>query len=310
MNILVFNELNDIANRNFYSEGLNELVKKFIHEKVYEQSVWSELTLNSHFMFGGNCDKVYKAAAIVELIVLALDIMDDLQDMDNFEKPWMKCKREDALNVLVGLLLSAINEITHLVDSNVRTVDIITFINNSIIQAINGQHKDLNDLVHNEEQYIDMIEEKSSGLVQIACLMGILLINEVDPELHVKMMTISKGIGIVYQIENDISGLISFNSKNDLLKKKKTLPILFLLQMCESTIPILKQFYDGVISKEEFFIHKHTLIDSFINSGAIEYSKAVQSLYLHKAEELFRTLKTIPPWNRNFKTVAFSVYRN
>ncbi|MBT2289860.1 hypothetical protein J7E73_12050 [Paenibacillus albidus] len=72
----------------------------------------------------------------------------------------------------------------------------------------------------------------------------------------------SSYIGIAAQISNDINDLLYFHNKSDLKSKKKTLPILFLLQQN----------------------------DAKRDSGALIYANAVKEIYKQKARIVMDSL--------------------
>ena len=73
--------------------AFNHLIKQFISEKRQENSHWADITRTTYFMLGGKDQTcINRVAAITELIMLSLDIVDDLQDNDNAGKPWIQCR--------------------------------------------------------------------------------------------------------------------------------------------------------------------------------------------------------------------------
>jgi competence protein ComQ len=290
----------------FYERDLNQLVHQFIEDKINESSRWSDLTLTTHFMLGGNSPLIYEAAAVAELVMLSLDILDDIQDQDNFEKPWMKCPQENALNIMVGLLMTALSTVGQWRNRGLNVPHLMSEkITETILKAINGQHKDLNDLVNTEEEYMNMIEEKSASLVQMVCMLGMFLLDQVGSEIESKMMEMSRYVGLAAQIGNDGRDITRWDKKNDLLKKKKTLPVLFALAECEGDCNLFKKLYIGDLQFDQINEFKFNIIQFIKKSGALEYSKTMQRIYLKKAKVLLDTIPTISHWNEQFETMFF-----
>ncbi len=310
MNAKVRKSLYDSVDKYFYVEDLNMLLMSYIQEKEDEQCIWSNLTLNTHFMLGGNSPNIYQAAALTELIVLSLDILDDLQDNDNLNKSWMKCKRENTMNAVIGFLFASITELSRLTTNKDVALGMVQSINQSILIAINGQHKDLNNLIQSENDYIKMVEEKSSSLVWIASEIGTILVEEYELNAYNCMKEISRNIGIAAQINNDIADILRFDMKNDLLNRRKTLPTLFLLSDLSVISPVIKEYYEEKISKELFLEHKNEILDYIRDSGVIEYTKTVRTWHLLQAEQLFQSVPTISPWNQRFTEITFAALRN
>lgn len=303
MDAKVIEEMNRLIDQYFGASELHVLLNDFVQDKVQEQSIWSEITLCTHFMFGGRSPDIYQRAALVELIILSLDMLDDLQDDDQADKPWMKCGRENTMNAVVGLLMVVLADTEQDEKDSVRLIT--HTITTSVLRAIYGQHKDLNDAIHSEEDYITMVKEKSGSLVQLACQMGIICLDYFDTNLEKAVAEMASNIGVMAQLDNDIADMMKLDVKNDILVKKRTLPIMFLLSVCEEKFPKLLEYYNGTLSKTEFLKSKTELFTFMVDSGAIEYAKTIQMLYLHKAEKLFETLPAHSPWNQKFKEIVF-----
>lgn len=303
MDAKVIEEMNKLIDRYFGASNLHVLLKDFIQDKVQEQSIWSEITLSIHFMLGGESPHIYRMAALVELVILSLDMLDDLQDDDHADKPWMKCGRENTMNAVVGLLMVTLADTGQGEKSSVKSIT--RTITTSVMRAICGQHKDLNDTIHSEEDYITMVKEKSGSLVQLACQMGIICLDYVDNDIEKRVAEMATYIGIMAQLDNDRADMMKLDVKNDILIKKRTLPIMFLLSVCEEKFPQLLEYYKGTLSQSEFLNYKTELLTFMVDSGAIEYAKTIQMLYLHKAEQIFETLPAHSPWNLRFKEIVF-----
>lgn len=67
--------------------------------------LFGSLTVLHFEMFNGEDTDIYSAAAAIEILILATDIFDDLQDQDQFDAPWQNVDRSIVLNLSVGLLL-------------------------------------------------------------------------------------------------------------------------------------------------------------------------------------------------------------
>jgi competence protein ComQ len=155
-----------------------------------------------------------------------------------------------------------------------------------------------------------VVEEKSASLVGLALYSGLNDLDNKNPLIERQLLELSKYIGIVAQLKNDASDLLRFDLKNDILQKKKTLSTLFLLDECKNSFPLLKEYYDDNITREELLHHKHELLQVILDSGVLEYTIAVQNLYLHKAERLLKSIPIQSPWIRRFKEITIDPFRN
>ena len=298
----VSHEIESLIDQYCLASDLNVLLKSFVQEKVIEMSIWSELTCTTHLMLGGTSPQLHRIAALTELMLLSFDMIDDLQDQDNLVKPWMICPQKYTLNAILILLMAFIGELGSLHPKAAKEVGAL------LASAIAGQQKDLNDFVQTEADYIAMIEQKSGTMLRFVCYMGYSLIGDLDSEIAAQVDEFANYIGVIAQLRNDLKDVIRYDIKNDLLQKKRTLPILFLLQESEAEFPPLYQFYAGAISEAEFLLSKKAGIQYIEDSGCIEYTEIIMALYKEKAEELFEFIPTALPWKDRFRELTLGKY--
>lgn len=105
------------------------------------------------------------------------------------------------------------------------------------LRAIEGQHIDLLNKISCEDRYMDMVVLKSGSLTELACLIGTVLAN---PDKATEVQFYGSHIGVIGQIQNDMEGMKRWDGKNDLLNKKWTLPILYLLAV-EQNHPVIEK---------------------------------------------------------------------
>jgi len=274
---------------------LNALLKQCVQDKAREGNLWSELTLCSHFMLGGSSSLIYKAAAQTELLILALDIMDDLQDRDKDDKPWMQCEAAYALNAVLAFITASLGDLSKYSGKYYPKIFQL------IARSINGQQHDLNDSIRTENDYMEMVLEKSASLIKLAFCMGYLHVDNCDADLVAKLDELADYIGIIAQIQNDTLGLQRMNLTNDLFQKKRTLPIFFLLQQSKEKFPLFQQFYDGEITQEQLLRSKQKCMQFITDCGCIEYAKTIQFLHMSQVEQLFDALDCEPLWKARLR---------
>lgn len=276
-------------------ESLNALLKSFVEEKLQEGSKWSQIAIYTHSMLGGRSTSVFKHAAVAELAALALDIADDLQDQDNAAKSWITCGREYSLNGILAFLAVCMGECE---PHSVKEVG------RFIATSVNGQQADLNASLQTEEDYFDMITHKSASLIRMACYLGYSLIPELDESRKHQVDELARLVGIIAQLDNDIRDVRRVDEKNDLLQKKRTFPILYLLQYSEEDFPQLMHYYTGELTREQFLAHKPQCLKFIDQSGCLEYSRVIQSLYRDQADVLFHQLDALSPWKEKFRELT------
>ncbi|MBP1993265.1 polyprenyl synthetase family protein [Paenibacillus eucommiae] len=304
-------DMDHIIDAYYTMPALNTMLKSFITAKLEEKTIWSQLTLLSHFMLGGDNPCIHKLAAVTELVVLGLDILDDLQDQDNPDLPWMKEPQELVLNAMTALLMASSAELGAL---NKQYPELplpeAGELGRLISCAINGQHMDLLLTVETEDEYVEMVQQKSCILIRIAFYLGMAAIpnHYLTDEKRDQIYLLADYIGLIGQIHNDVSDLQRLDTKNDLFKKKRTLPILYLLSDPEASFVQLRQFFAGEITLEELLKVKQECLAYIGNSGCIEYSEMIGQLQLTRAKELLAQIPAASPWKEQLQDIALNVY--
>ncbi|UUZ97438.1 polyprenyl synthetase family protein [Paenibacillus sp. P25] len=133
-----------------------------------------------------------------------------------------------------------------------------------------------------EEQYIDMVLRKSGSLFRLACRLGASGC-KVDGETARLLDEMADALGVAAQIGNDVSDVLRFDLKNDLLQRKKTLPVLYMLSDPEDRFPPLRSYYEGEASLALFLSRKQECLNYIRESGRVEYAEAIQSIYRNRA---------------------------
>ncbi|WP_409344682.1 polyprenyl synthetase family protein [Paenibacillus sp. MBLB4367] len=288
----------------FKPGDLREWMKRFAADKAEERSVWSDLTLLVHRMLGGNSPHLYRIAALTEMIALAADIADDLQDKDNKEKSWMLCPPEYAWNAVLAFLVGGLAELGRLMPQENETGMPFADVCRMVAESIGGQHNDVNGSVASEQDYIQMVTDKAGALVRFACYMGYASTGSTGRETAVRMDEAACCIGIASQIRNDARDVVRFDDKSDVRRKKKTLPVFFLLEHCREELPSIAGYYEGRLSEEAFLADAESVAHSIKESGCIEYAHVIQSLYTQRAQTLLDELPALSPWKEQFCEAA------
>ncbi|MFS1510919.1 polyprenyl synthetase family protein [Chengkuizengella sp. SCS-71B] len=300
----IHKEMNKMISQYDHVSELKDLVLSFIKEQTKYDLHWSKLTLYSHRMFGGKSDHIYKVAAITEMIFLASDILDDIQDQDHLTKPWMQYPKDYMFNIILTIVLSSIAELNTIFEDKPTALS-ISKVNQLITQSIQGQQLDIQNTISTEEEYFFMLEKKSSSLIRLACYLGYSSTEKNYESNFTKLDELASISGIIHQLENDINDIFITDHKNDLLHRKKTLPVLYLLKHNDE-FPIFKQYYEGEVTKEEFLTKKDEINQIIKDSGCIEYARVIQTLYIHKFDEVFETLDAVSPWKERFRDLVYT----
>ncbi|MEK5233672.1 polyprenyl synthetase family protein [Lysinibacillus sp. FSL K6-0232] len=265
-----------IDNEALLSYELKTLLKSFKEEKIAVGFSFGKLCFWHYEAFVDNVhEDIYKVAAAIELLILSFDIIDDLQDKDS-DYSWSKIP-ELSLNVALAMLVMASKAIEETSFEHKRSA--ITLLEEHALASINGQQLDLLNNCRDEDSYIQMITQKSGSLTAMGCLIGeILAKGEVSKEVQ----EYGKYIGVIQQIKNDIQGLKSWGPKNDLLNKRYSLPIIYLLSQKNDVSKSVENYYnDDIVT----VLDNNAIEDELTNGGAIRYAITIKNVYKFKALE-------------------------
>ena len=207
-------------------------------------------------MFNGiETEEIYSIAAAVEMLILSFDILDDFEDDDCSDKPWLT-EPKLALNATTALPFLSLSVIQN---SSFKNKDKgLSLLMEYALKSVHGQHKDLLNSCKTESDYIEMSIEKSGSLVALVCVVGAVLATDDYP---VTIETYANDIGLIGQINNDLSDIKSWNLKNDLLNKKYSLPIIYLMNCEDENAQLIRDYYQNKVNKEEI-IKNQELITS------------------------------------------------
>jgi len=300
--IIINNIITEMIQEHFMIEELRTLVTSFIQFKQNETTVWWKLPLYLHNMLGGQSEQIHYIAAQAELLILSLDIIDDLQDLDNFKPPWMHCDRFVASNIASALLIIGTTQTKGSMFSDA--------ILKQLMYAHNGQYYDYLNLTKTNEQYYKLIEQKSSALIALVLLMGYQLTSDPTTEGKNTIITLANYIGIAAQLQNDLKDLHLINERSDIVQRKRTIATMYLLERCDEKFPILQQYYDNLCTYEHLLTHQAAFTD-FVNSTDIRlYIFGIQHENGMNAENLINSIIIDQNSSINFKKITSHPFLN
>jgi competence protein ComQ len=284
-----------------FAEGpIRQYLHTFVEEKAGESAIWSNLAWHVHAMMGGNSPLIGRAMALTEMLMLALDIVDDVQDRDNAEKPWMKMPEAETLNAVLGMFAVIMAEWGKIGQPSLQV-----HFAKLLAQTIEGQQIDVGQTIRTEADYMDMVRKKSGSLTKLAFLMGYGLIGNLAAETVEQLDDLAECIGVMAQIANDMNDVQRYDVKNDLLLKKRTLPVLFMLEDSREEFPPIADYYEGRITAETFLQHKLACLAYIRDSGCLEYCRVIRQLYADEAGKLLSALPAETVWKDKLRELAF-----
>ncbi|MBI4331254.1 MAG: polyprenyl synthetase family protein [Chloroflexi bacterium] len=192
---------------------------------------------------GGDWRQALPAAASVELLHNFSLIHDDVEDCSAHRRHRRTLWNVwgEALAINAGDAMHTLAEIAMLglTSRNVppeRVIEALRISNQTCLRLCEGQHLDLSyekRLDITVEDYLNMIRGKTAALFECSFGLGALLGTENQAVIE-DLRRCGHLLGLAFQIKDDVLGIWGGEaigkSDNDLLKKKKTLPVVYALE--------------------------------------------------------------------------------
>ena len=100
---LIKKSIYHIVNEYIDQNDLKELIQQFVDFQSEKGFPFGELLILHYRMFNGiDTEEIYSIAAAVEILILSFDILDDFEDADCSDKPWLT-EPKLALNTTTAL---------------------------------------------------------------------------------------------------------------------------------------------------------------------------------------------------------------
>ena len=226
------------------------------------------MVIKSCQLLGGTVKQAIPAAAAIEMIHNFTLVHDDIMDNDEMRHgvPTVHIKFGIPIGILAGDLLfsRAFETISkpYLNKSRDVGLNLVTTLAKACTDVCEGQALDISmaksSKIPNENQYIKMIEKKTSSLFVASCAMGAITANRKSIDVA-RLSTFGRNLGIAFQIIDDLIGVIGdpkITKKpvgNDIREGKKSLPILMAIKKANNQEKkiILNAFGNSSVSKNE-----------------------------------------------------------
>lgn len=289
MDQAILDGINKILARAQLSSEMLQLIKVSLNAecKNSEKFKWAHLTLMNCECVHGDIEIALPGAIAMELAALAADIFDDIQDQDNDEMPWRKIPVANAINLAICLSMLSINTVSTLPYAK----EISTILSNMWITASDGQFQEILFDMHEAvtlDQYFEVVKQKSGSLASGACKIGVTLGGASEFTVS-QLEQFGTNFGIMSQIRNDLNDFLDFDKKIDLIKNRKTLPYVYLLNVleCKKAEQFLKLTHmeerDGL--KQLTGEAQEYIKQLVIEEGVVPYCTVMYEIFRQKAKQ-------------------------
>lgn len=287
-----------------YDGEFQELLLSFVDEKAKERGSWSDIVRSVHVLWAGECPRIDTIAAAAELAVLASDMMDDLQDQDQTDKLWMQCPPSHVLNAIMALMMCFTSEL----GGCGLSPGAIAEAGRIVSRSLQGQYRDIRNAAETPDEYLKLVQEKSGSVFQLMVHLGSAAAGAAGPQRDL-LMDLADCTGLIHQIQNDLRDITRLGQKNDVLMKRKTLPVLYLLSLSDEwEFRFFQQYYRGEMDWEEF-LERTGDYGAFIDaSGCLEYALVVQGLCVDRAVELMDQVDAPPARKEQLKDFMYGAF--
>ncbi|MCL6088338.1 MAG: polyprenyl synthetase family protein [Actinobacteria bacterium] len=256
------------------------------------------LTLLSCESICGDFKIALPVAAAIELIHNFSLVHDDIQDDDEIRRHrptvWKIWGKPQAINVGSAMKTLANLSVINLKKNNIaadKLIEVLKILDESCLRMLEGQFLDIDFEAKpdvNTADYLKMIERKTAALIECALQIGAVTVmdfSKINP-----FKNFGKYLGLAFQIRDDILGIWGNDKKtgkpsgNDLRKKKKSFPVVYVLSNADS---ISKQNFLEIYSKDQILdsdIEKILEILNNLNIRKVSETKAQEFYDLALAE--------------------------
>ncbi len=204
-------------------------------------------------------EKSYLAAVVVELLHTATLIHDDVVDEAEMRRGFPTINKiwKNKISVLMGDYLLAKSLIIATEIGNLKLMNIIAGVAKRMSKGELLQIQKSRKLNINENEYIQLISDKTASLISACCELGALTTGAPDDKREI-LRNYGEYLGIAFQIKDDLldfesrPGIIGKPVGNDLKDKKITLPLIYAFQDCEAIErkKVVRMLKNGVGRKE------------------------------------------------------------
>lgn len=231
----------------------------------------------------------------LELLHTASLVHDDVVDesAERRGQPSMNAIYDNKISILVGdyILSTALFYVAK--TENNRMVEYLADLGRTLSQGEINQLSNISNQEITEEDYFNVIRQKTAALFAACAKVGALSADATDEEIA-KAEKFGETLGLIFQIRDDIfdyyeSEELGKPTGNDMLEGKLTLPVIHALLSTNNAemMQLARKVKSGNITNDEI----HKLIDFTKENNGIEYACERMELLKLQAQEYIKNCK-------------------
>jgi octaprenyl-diphosphate synthase len=238
-------------------------------------------------MCGDFNETTHLAASSIELLHTASLVHDDVVD-ESYERRGnfsINALWKNKIAVLLGDFILARGMLNTLDYKEYRFLHLISRAVKDMSEGEILQMRKSRKLDIDNETYYEIIRKKTASLIATSMAMGAASVTK-DDTIVERMFQIGLDAGIAFQIKDDIfdyqsKGLLGKPTGNDIKEKKITLPLLYILNNCESGER--SRILNLIKKKNKNQAKVKELVDLVVSRGGLEYASQVMNEFREKA---------------------------
>ncbi|MEK3882353.1 polyprenyl synthetase family protein [Paenibacillus sp. PL2-23] len=277
----------------FTAEPMRRTALFFLASKLEDNMLFGQLTAIHYGMFSGKGADMDAASAGVELFILASDILDDLEDGDAKDKPWMNVPLASSIHIATALVTLAQQVLLDAAPNDELRGRLAAMTNRQLLRSANGQMLDLENDIRTEEAYLEMIEGKSASLMVWACMAGVMLAGRGWDE---SVANYAKELGMAAQLSNDARDMLRWDDKSDFLQRKWTLVSIYLLEWDDEQAVWIRDYYGGRLTEADLRDKRELFLQACQQSGASLYGAVVSRMHYNRFAKLVEEMDADEGW--------------
>lgn len=261
-----------------------------------------QLTLLVCKLFGGDIEKALLPAYGVELFHNFTLLHDDIMDNSELRRGRLSVFKKFGLNsgILSGDLMMVLALKLASEDENGVNKHMYELMVQTSIELYEGQQYDVDFEDRNDvrqEEYLKMIELKTSVLIACAMQIGAIIAGASD-DYQSKIYEFGRNIGLSFQIQDDYldtfgDAKVGKKIGGDILNNKKTLLLIAALQKADATQ--LEALNKWIATDNDDDAKIKAVSQLYIDTGAMEYCRDLSKKYFDDAITYLNQIEDCDP---------------